>query len=244
MGTLFQSLEVAQLMFRGSELLASDSFLACADKQLTEIFIKETGIKPDKNVCLVPTSHGINLPIYGTYIIPNTNKKARMLYTALVVNHNWNFITVYWKSKTNKLYKLNSDVDCDDIIFWFGSLDPLLYHKQLYPKEKLPFKIKDLSYELVVTRLNMDMTIEMQLKKGELSKADSIIEEIDKLIDDYNIQSEKKDRKNGVVHNWKRKVEISKLVYDIDTGSAGSWFLKKFLQQLSTMNKFDKVEVM
>ena len=111
-------------------------------------------------------------------------------------------------------------------------------------KEKLPFKIKDLSYELVVTRLNMDMTIEMQLKKGELSKADSIIEEIDKLIDDYNIQSEKKDRKNGVVHNWKRKVEISKLVYDIDTGSAGSWFLKKFLQQLSTMNKFDKVEVM
>ena len=93
MGSLFQSVEVAQTMFQSECLLASDSFLSCADKQLTEIFIKETGIIPDKNVYLVLEPHGLNIPINGTYIIPNTNYGASMLCISLFVNHNLNPVT-------------------------------------------------------------------------------------------------------------------------------------------------------
>lgn len=244
MASIFQNLETAKLMCIGEGLIASDSFLTCADKQLTEIFIRETGIVPDKNVCLCISEQGFNMPIRRQYVMPNTNNIANMLCITLYVNHNWNPVNIYWKSKTSKNYTLHWDVDCDDIIFWFDSLDPLLYHKQLYPNEKLSFKLKNLSYELVVTRLNMNMRIEMQLKEEYMNQAETLLNDIDKIIDDYNIKSEKKDRKDGVVHNWKRKIENDKLVYDIDTGSAGSWFLKKFLMQLSKLGYFARVEVM
>ena len=81
----------------------------------------------------------------------------------------------------------------------------------------------------------MDMTIEMLPKEDQIKNASAIIDDIDKMIDDYNIKSEKKDRKDGVVHNWKSKAEADKLIYEIDTGSAGAVFLKKLLQYLSKL---------
>lgn len=69
------------------------------------------------------------------------------------------------------------------------------------------------------------------------------MERIDKMMDEFNNASLKKDRKDGIVHNWKRRVEDNNLLYDIDTGSAGMVFLKKLLQHLSKLNCFYKVEV-
>lgn len=46
-----------------------------------------------------------------------------------------------------------------------------------------------------------------------------------------------------MAHDWKKRAEDSKLIYDIDTGSAGAPFLKKLLVYLSKMNCFSKVEV-
>lgn len=47
------------------------------------------------------------------------------------------------------------------------------------------------------------------------------------MMDEYNTKSMKKDRKDGAVYNWKRRMENDKLIYDIDTGSAEPAFLKK-----------------
>ena len=87
--------------------------------------------------------------------------------TCDIVIYNYaSYVTVNWKSKLNK-YNTPSDaiIDCNDIEFWFEGLNPLEYHKQLNNDTTLPFKLKDLSYELVITALNMDMTIEMWLKE-------------------------------------------------------------------------------
>lgn len=245
METLFEEIksQIYRLM-QCYSLLVSESFIKCANEQLTQQFINQTGLKPGKNLRLVMLSHGFNLPVYGEYLIPSKNSSGNKLCITLWVNHNQNPVTIYWKSKTMAYQpKLHEEVDCNDIEFWFESLDPLLYHQQLYPNVTLPFKLKDLSYELVVQRLNMDMVIEMVLNENEIPNTSFIVDKIDKMMNDYNNKSMQKDREDGVVHNWKKKVEDNKLIYDIDTGSAGAPFLKKLLVYLSKMNCFSKVEV-
>lgn len=245
MNTLFSNIELSITMLRnGYSLEISRSFLSCADIQLTKFFIQNVGLNPGKNICCILSEQGLQIPIYSSYNIPNTNYVGRKLQILLYVNHNWNPISIFWKSKTNKDYKLHDSIDCNDIEFWFEGLTPLEYHKQLKPNDTLPFELKDLNYELVITALNMDMTIEMWLKEEQINNATTLIKNIDTLINDYNIKSEKKDREDGVVHNWKRRAEADKLVYDIDTGSAGAPFLKKFLTNLSKLDSFSKVEVL
>lgn len=171
--------------------------------------------------------------------------KISSLGLNIYVNHNWNPVTVVWTSKSGRIYDVNdTDIDCSDIEFGFEGLDPLLYHQQLYPKAELPFKLKDLSYEMVVTRLNMECTVEMQLKIEEIGNVRAILDKTDKFIDNFNTLSEKKDRKDGVVHNWKRRIEENTLIYEIDTGFSGPVFIKKLLLFLSKLNAFEKVEIL
>jgi hypothetical protein len=62
--------------------------------------------------------------------------------------------------------------------------------KQLYPGDQLPFKLKDLSYELVVTRVNLDCTLRLQVKPG--TDKDQVIAVLGGFIEQYNLRSEKK----------------------------------------------------
>jgi hypothetical protein len=219
---------------RSAEHDVSTEFVKCADKQLSLIFKKTTGISFNKHI-------GLSLG----YVTLDYQKSATSSVSAsLEINHNWTKVTILWKSKSGRIYDLaDTGIDCDDIEFWFDKLDPLLYQKQMFPNEKLPFKFKNLSYELVITRLNMDMTIEMTLNKEAPAKGNEMIIQVDDFIEGYNKKSEEKDRINGVVHNWKREIKENKIIYEIDTGSTGSHFLKQLLQFLSKLNSFEKVEV-
>jgi hypothetical protein len=219
---------------RSAEHDVSTEFVKCADKQLSALFKKTTGISFNKHI-------GLSL---GYVTLDYQKSDISSLSASLEINHNWTKVVILWKSKSGRIYDLaDTDVDCDDIEFWFDALDPLLCQKQMFPNEKLPFKLKNLTYELVVTRLNIDMTIEMTLNKEAIAKENEMITQVDNFIDGYNKKSEEKDRVNGVVHNWKREIKDKKLIYEIDTGSTGSHFLKQLLQFLSKLNYFEKVEV-
>jgi hypothetical protein len=112
-------------------LNASEQFITCADNQLTAQFIEITGIKPSKDVCFSLSEHYIGAPIYTSYIKPN-NYVGRKLMIKLYVKHNWNPITIFWKSKTNRDYRLHDiEIDCSDIEFGFENLDKDLYLSQL-----------------------------------------------------------------------------------------------------------------
>ena len=89
----------------------------------------------------------------------------------------------------------------------------------------------------------MDVDIEMILKPEEVKNSEAIINQIDAFINSFNLNSEIKDREDGVIHNWKRSLEENILLYEIDIGSAGFVFLKKVLRYLSKLNCFLKVEV-
>jgi hypothetical protein len=212
----------------------SKQFIKCADKQLSVLFKKLTGISFNKHIGL----------FFQNDTFDYQKNDTSILLSSLSINHESNRLNVLWKSKSGRIYDIvDTDIDCDDIEFWFDKLDPLLCQKQMFPNEKLPFKLKNLTYELTVTRLNMDMTIEMTLHKGAPAKENEMITQVDNFIDGYNKKSEEKDRVNGVVHNWKREIKDEKLIYEIDTGSTGSHFLKQLLQFLSKLNYFEKVEV-
>ena len=210
-------------------------FTTCMDVQLTKLFELKTGLKPNKNLSIAWASE------WEFFVeIGETSKVPFSIYA----NHNWDPVTVLWKSKSGRIYKLeDNDIDCDDIEFWFEELDVALIHRQMFPNVKLPFKLKDLSYELVVTRINMDCTLTLQLKTESISNAESIVDQVDEFIAAFNQKSEKKDRIHGVIHNWKPRIEEDKLIYDIDLGSTGPHFFKKLLPHLSQLNYFTKVEL-
>ncbi len=213
----------------------SAEFVNCADQQLTPLFERITGLKINKRLSISWASEWEFF--YEESVI---SKLAFSIY----VNHNWDPVTVLWKSKAGRVYKIeDTDIDCNDLEFWFEGIDVALIHRQMFPKVTLPFKLKDLSYELVITRINLDCTLELQLKKGQLEHAEAIIQKIDDFINDFNIKSEKKDRKYGVVHNWKSAVEDTTLIYDIDLGSVGPYFFKKLLPFFSELNCFLRVEL-
>ena len=234
--TLFLSGELGAQYFRGSyhDEDISVEFMACADTQLSAYFIKHSGLKPGINV-------SVSWPNEKLFY---TKSEVSEMPINIYINHNWNPAKMKWKSKSGRIYdKTDTDIDCDDIIFWFEDLDPPLYFKQLYPNQQLPFKLKYLTYELVVLRLNLECELDLFVKDASVADIPSLIERIDAHMHQFNEQSEKKDREDGVVHHWKTTVEDNRIEYVIDMGSAGFTFMKKLLRFLSKLNAFDKVEI-
>lgn len=235
--TLFTFPEITIETFRRKhDLPLSMEFLECADKQLSPFFEKATGLKINKHISLT-----LAVDEYFAYVEDDISGLMMVLY----VNHNWNRdITMVWKSKSGRIYKPgDTDIDCSDIEFGLEGIDPVLYYRQMYPKAELPFKLKNLSYQLVINRLNMDCTVEMKLKKEALANAEDLLKRIDSFIDQFNEKSVKKDREDGVVHNWRHHIDNNKLVYEIDTGFAGPALMKKLLPFLSSLNCFETVEI-
>ncbi|SJZ61186.1 hypothetical protein [Sediminibacterium ginsengisoli] len=216
----------------------SQKFVDCANSQLTSLFENRVGFKVNKKVL-------IGWAGASTQEFFLRTKDSITEFSSEIWINNYNFpVTISWKSKSGRVYKTDdSDVDCSDIEFWFEGLDPLAYHKQMYPNIGQPFKIKDLTYELIVERLNIDCSIQLELREGVAVDTPSVFQQIDDFIGDFNERSEKKDREYGVVHNWRFSHEGDRITYDIDLGSAGMGFLKKLLEFFSKLDLFSIVKV-
>ena len=88
----------------------SEAFIECADKQLINDFTAKTGIKINKNI-------GLNHS--GRHRFTFVSGLISSMTCDIVINNYANYVTVNWKSKTNK-YNTPSDaiIDCNDIEFW------------------------------------------------------------------------------------------------------------------------------
>jgi hypothetical protein len=213
----------------------SKEFVSCANFQLTNSFEDYTGLKITKFVVFGWA------PEYRFFY--SKGKISRFDSEIWISNYN-NPVVIAWTSNSGRIYEPDdTDIDCKDIRFWCEGLNPLLYHQQMFPKVSLPFKLKNLNYELKINRLNVNWTVSMKLKKEEVNNTLIRTYEVDKFIDDFNTRAERNDRKDGVVHSWKSVIEDDELVYEIDSGSGGVIFLREFLQFLSKRNCFEKVQV-
>lgn len=234
MATLFVNSQLAVDLFeRWYGVPSTVAFFDCADAQLTRFFITATGLKPGKHVC-------ISWPFPEDFLY-HKGAVSRML-VRIYVNHHWNPVTMLWKAQSGRIYTLDdTGIDCADLEFWLEGLDALLYHKQLYPNDTLPFKLKGLSYELEVTRLNMDCSLDLYLKEDRIEHSPAIISQIDAFIGAFNQKAGR--HKTAPIHNWKRRTEGEKIVYEIDTGYAGPDLLRKLLPFLSKQAYYNKVVI-
>lgn len=215
-------------------------FLTCADSQLTPKFIARTGLNFGKNVCI---STGNNYMFNEKF----KSDTISILPFCIYINHNWNPITVCWQSKSGRIYKIeDTDIDCNDIEFWFEGLDPLLYHKQLYPNDKLPFRFKDLPFDFVVERLNMEATIGFEFKTTATKENIlAVIEKHNKMFNFHTINPVHNDiDKGGFVKRFEVKpLNDTHWEYEIDTGDAGPLLYKKMVQKLKKEDCILKITI-
>lgn len=213
----------------------STSYIMCMRKHLSADFEFKTGLKINKNIEL---QYNSNVFFYEKGEISTTQ-------ATLYVNHHFNHhIHICWKSKSGRIYKMtDEDIDCNDLEMWFENLEPALYYQQMYPKDSLPFKLKNLSYQLTVNRVNTGSEIHLTIKKERRDEADVILNDIYNFINKYNKLSEQKNREIGLVHNATGTVSANKIMLNIDLGSAGAVFLKKLLNYFSSLKALDTVIV-
>jgi hypothetical protein len=237
--TLLRYYDAVIEMFKNqSGLSVSEEFVATADAQLTPLFEKTVGYKVNKHVSISTISKDDTRFVYEKGLV---SKLSINIYN----NNNWNFVLLFWQSKSGRIYDTkDTDIDSNDIEFWIEGIDIAMYNRQMYLKAALPFKLKDLSYELTVTRLNFDCTITAIVKPEATNKREAIGKELTDFIDAFNLASEAKGRKEGVVHSSAAKKEGENILQlEMDIGSAGAAFIKKLLNTMSALNYFTKVEV-
>jgi hypothetical protein len=237
--TLFRYYDIVIEQFiKNCNLTLTEEFVTAADAQLSPLFEKTVGYKINKHVCISIIGKDDSRFVYEKGIVS-------ALSICIFNNHHWNFLLIHWQSKSGRVYDVgDTDIDNNDIEFWIEGIDVAMYNRQMYPKATLPFKLKNLSYELVVTRLNIDCTITATLKPEAANNMEAIGKELTDFIESFNLASEAKDRKDGVIHSSLAKAEGENiLLLEMDMGSAGAVFVKKLLTAMSTLNCFTKVEV-
>ncbi|MBS1590594.1 MAG: hypothetical protein JST07_00590 [Bacteroidetes bacterium] len=236
-----------EFMKKNYNLNFAKNFFRIMENQVHNYFEANTGISVGKRVQLTttPLSNQYDSNKMVTEVIIDNENVSRLKY-GLWIGSEYNFVTVAWNSKSGRLYKTSDeDIDSEDIVFWMEELNPLLYHKQLYPKEKFPFKLPELSFELILTRLVLNCIIVLYLKELENGNWKNISLQLDDFIAEFNKKSEKAKKFTGVIHNWKkRSIKDNIIEYEFDLGSVELIFFKNFLKYLSDLNYFTKVEIL
>ena len=153
-------------------------------------------------------------------------------------------IIIGWESQSGRIYKIDdTDIDPSDIQFCFEELDIAWMLRYMKPKNPLPFKLRGLSYDLIVELIQLDCHIEINLTDTRQRATESYIETINQFISGYNEKSESQNRKMGIIHNWNFSFDEENIYYDIDLGSTGPDFMKKLLMMLSDLGAFKKIRI-
>lgn len=214
------------------------AFLKCAEGPLRKDFETRTGIKVKKGIT-------VNCPMDFTGLGLEKGPVSYMNQGLIVGDGKYKPVKIAWKSKSGRIYDItDTDIDCDDLECWFEELDVNFVYQALYPGAQLPFKLKDPGYALVVRRLGIDIEISLFLKPECAAETSGLIEKIIDHIGAFNAASEKKGRKDGVVHHWNVELAEPLLIQcRIDMGSAGFKFFRKLLEYFSQLGCFTKVQV-
>lgn len=112
------------MMFYKIEL--TEEFINCADNQLTLLFEQLTGIK---------TIWPIRLSWSSERELGYEKGIVSKISAQLSLKYGFNQVAIKWKSNSGRIYLLHdTDIDCNDIKFWFEGLDPALCQHYWKPK--------------------------------------------------------------------------------------------------------------
>ena len=134
-------------------------------------------------------------------------------------------------------------VPCSNVLLWLENLQPDLYWLQHYLDISLSFSMPQISYQLLVTRVNIDCSLELYIKEKYYDQGDVLQVKIASYLKLYNLNASKNKRKYTMLHKWNYHSEKGKIILEMDLGFAGLPFIRKFLLYLSVQKYFDKVEI-
>lgn len=210
----------------------SNEFIRCADVQLSGLFRKQTGLSFNRHIAL---SHD------WTSYSPGPLSSFQC---GLYINSFRNEIKICWKTVSGKEYELtDTNINCNDIIFWFEGLNTLEYYNQMFPDDPLPFKLDEINYKLIVERLNVHCNLTMTVKESFTESYEGLLYKIDEYLAALNTKSLKKGWYDGVVHNWNRNYEGREIIYEIDWGSGSIELIKNLLIFLSKLDAVEQVRI-
>jgi len=230
-------------------LEVSVPFMQIANKQLTQDYIRITGIAKMDNVSVSPLSAGFKLffPDLISVYSKGTVSSLAMLAGAVDTVFMNKVVYLCWRSISGKIYDISdTEIDDNDIVFWFEGIDPMIIYNRLYPKEPFPLKIKTPSFEFEYVRMEVDAQIDLYFKPEYSTIEETIIEDVDTFIQNKCMNSYIKINKQyeGRVHKfYKKQVENLHWQYNIDTGSAGVYFVKKFVEYFNKKNCLQKMKI-
>jgi hypothetical protein len=212
-----------------------ESFILCCYASIEKEFYRITSIR---------LTGRVQFAFVGKDVFFVESDDISRMPICLFINHNWITFIICWQSLSGKIYKPEDEIiDCNDVRFWFENLDINLVNQCINPGGVLPFKTDKLGYALEITGLDMNMHIRLKVIPGKEQEINAAMESIDNYIDSFNLKSERKGRKDGVVHNWKRRNEGNDLIYELDMGSAGMKFLADLLKHFSKIGIFETVVI-
>ena len=203
------------------------------EKLAAEIILK-TGIDPNK------TREKIHLDPIGMFYIPGTIKAG-----VTVNNHSIPAVIRWSCGEEKKAFPASEEgIDFNRAEIWFEKLDTQkvleLYHK----KPKLGFSTANFTTPVEVDFFYHESAY-ISLYLSNKNDEEQIWATIDRFFSSWNEKSEAKDRKYGLIHNY-RPVKTEKadyLQFYIDLGSAGTLGLKHLFKELDKLEGIQKIGI-
>lgn len=229
--------EIVRNFFQRHDVFFSKQFCEFFANNLEAIFFKETGLKPSTKTSLAGAKQQNSIPFYEQGLISKLN-----LVLWIMPEYKDN-ISFCWKTKSGIVVNTSDEVfDETDMECWIEGLKPTEYWKEVATEKKdHPFKVGKLPFELKVFGFGINTQFIMELNDNKDKEAIKI--NISETIENYNIISESKDRKYGVVHNFQFWDKDHKINVQIDIGSAGIEIIKSLLKCLKKFESIEKVEI-
>ena len=223
--------------FHREGLFFSKKFCEYFSKNFTTLFFKETGLRPSTKVTLAGYKQYNETPIYEPGPVSKLN-----LVLWIMPEYN-DDISFCWKSKTGAIIQTtDEEFDEEDLVCWMEGLKPSEYWSQVATEKKAhPFQVAGLPYELKVFDYGTDMELRI-FTDGSLPN-EVIKNTITTTIETFNSNTEKHQRKDGVVHNYQYEESDGFLCARIDTGSAGIPIINKVLKSLVKHTDIGKIEI-
>lgn len=212
----------------------SERFELFLNVDLAEEFIRNTGIDPNKTREKILLS-----PISMSYEPGKIQAGVTVTNLTIRATIRWGF------GDDMKAFSTSEDeIDYKSAKIWFEELDTKkvleLYHK----KPKLGFSTKDFTTPVEVDFFYPESAY-ISLYLNNKNDEELIWATIDRFVSSWNEKSEAKDRKYGLIHNYRPVMteKVDYLQFYIDLGSAGTLGLKHLFKELDKLEVIQKISI-
>lgn len=232
----FPCTEETREMYRnGFGIIFSEKFCRFFAASYYRLYLSEMGVKPGYKAGIGGFKQQNDTPFYQKGEISKLNM---VLWVQPDHYHNFSFC---WRSGSGKIIETTDEVfDEADIECWLEGLQPALIWEQTSTEKKShPFISKNLPFTLKVFGFGINTGLTINL--GPAGNAELVAKKVGDTIEKYNDDSERKNRKDGVIHNYSMEVADNKVEFRIDTGSAGVKGINKILTALKKVEGVEEV---